>query len=331
MRGCLVHGGADDRPDHEQNLIICGMKWLVFLLLSLFFIQAQAQDTAVRVEQKTIVMPMAVIRNNLNVAAFINYVKKDTSFYKAFKNLKVLGFTAINDVKMMDKKGNIKASLNSRTRQVRENGCRQTEIIKEEVTGDYYDGKRQPNYYTGEMYAGIMFVNGRVCGENNIVGANRPGTSGKKGMAKHKEQLKMLFFNPGQRIRGIPLMGDKTAIFDDDMAPYYDYRIENDEYMGLGCYKFSVTVKDSVRGTGKVVIDEMVTWFRDTDLKILGRTYALSYKAGVYDFDVEMEVRMTQFGQYQVPSLIRYKGNWDVVLKKRERGVFTATLFDFKE
>jgi hypothetical protein len=44
-----------------------------------------------------------------------------------------------------------------------------------------------------------------------------------------------------------------------------------------------------------------------------------------------MEVTMTKFGTYTVPSLIRYTGNWKVILKPRERGVFTATLFDFKE
>jgi len=38
---------------------------------------------------------------------------------------------------------------------------------------------------------------------------------------------------------------------------------------------------------------------------------------------------MTQFGSLTVPSILRYTGTWDVALKKRERGVFTATLFDF--
>jgi len=28
--------------------------------------------------------------------------------------------------------------------------------------------------------------------------------------------------------------------------------------------------------------------------------------------------------------LIRYNGNWHVAFKKREHGVFTATLFDYK-
>jgi hypothetical protein len=45
---------------------------------------------------------------------------------------------------------------------------------------------------------------------------------------------------------------------------------------------------------------------------------------------VQMEVSMTKFGGYLVPSLIRYTGNWKAIFKPRERGVFTATLFDFK-
>jgi hypothetical protein len=55
----------------------------------------------------------------------------------------------------------------------------------------------------------------------------------------------------------------------------------------------------------------------------------MSYDAGVYDFDVHMEVQMTHFGEYLVPKLLRYNGNWNVMFKKRERGTFTATLFEF--
>ncbi len=44
-----------------------------------------------------------------------------------------------------------------------------------------------------------------------------------------------------------------------------------------------------------------------------------------------MEVEMTYFNGQLVPKILRYKGNWDVVFKKREKGIFTATLFDFKE
>jgi hypothetical protein len=64
-------------------------------------------------------------------------------------------------------------------------------------------------------------------------------------------------------------------------------------------------------------------------MEVVARNYDMSYDAGVYDFDVHMEVQMTKFGNYLVPKLLRYSGNWDVVFKKRERGMFTATLFDF--
>ena len=74
----------------------------------------------------------------------------------------------------------------------------------------------------------------------------------------------------------------------------------------------------------------MTTWFDDVTYEVVARTYVLSYRAAVYDFKVKMEVEMTHFGKYLVPSLIRYNGNWKAIFKKRERGVFTATLFDFK-
>ena len=44
-----------------------------------------------------------------------------------------------------------------------------------------------------------------------------------------------------------------------------------------------------------------------------------------------MEVEMTRFNDLLVPKILRYKGDWDVIFKKRERAVFTATLFDFNK
>ena len=49
----------------------------------------------------------------------------------------------------------------------------------------------------------------------------------------------------------------------------------------------------------------------------------------IYDFKVNMEVVMTQVGDLTVPSLIKYNGNWKAIFKKRERGIFTATLSNF--
>ena len=65
-------------------------------------------------------------------------------------------------------------------------------------------------------------------------------------------------------------------------------------------------------------------------MEVVSRTYSLSYRAGIYDFDVKMQVEMTHVDSLLVPETMRYKGNFSALTKKRERGEFTATLFDFK-
>ncbi|MEP6675230.1 MAG: hypothetical protein ABJA78_08740 [Ferruginibacter sp.] len=299
-----------------------------FMLLFAQYCDAQQHgDTTITVGKNMILLKEVVVNNKLNVPGFIQKLKDDTSFYKAFRNLHILGFSAINDIRMLKRDGSIKASLTSKTKQIRENGCRKMQVLDEQITGDIYDDDKNFNYYTCQMYASLFFTKDSVCGEDNIVTGKEFSTSGKSGMEKHKEQLKKLFFNPGSKISGIPFISGKTAIFDDDMADKYDMEIDMDKYNGTDCYIFRIKVRSG--SEDDVVIDEMTTWFDEQTNEVLGRNYSLSYDAGVYDFKVQMETQMTHFGKYLVPALIRYNGNWKAVFKDRERGVFTATLFDF--
>ncbi len=305
----------------------------LFFLLPASGIIAQAgdstrlADSVVQVEQKMITLSEVVLKNRLNVPTFIQRIRDDSSFYKAFRNLRILGFSAINDIRMLDAQGRSQAALYSKTRQYRDSSCRRMEVLEEQVSGDFYDEARHYQYYTAQLYASLFFTQGRVCGEDNIVTGKSFSTAGKSGMEKHKEQLKMLFFNPGRRISGLPFMSSKTAIYDDDLADCYDMRIDLEEYNRTSCYVFRQKVKPGREGD--VVVDEMTTWFDDRSFEVVARNYSLSYKALVYDFKVSMEVEMTHAGNLLVPALIRYNGNWKAVFKKRERGVFTATLFDF--
>jgi hypothetical protein len=200
------------------------------------------------------------------------------------------------------------------------------QVLEETTSGDIYDRNKNFNYYTGELYASLFFTKGNICGENNIVKGREFSTSGLGRMEKHKEQLKTLFFNPGKKINGLPFIGGKTAIFDDNMADKYDMSIDLVEYKRTNCYIFKIKAIKS-----GVVIDEMTTWFNDKTFEIVARNYSLSYDAGVYDFNVQMQVEMTKVEELLVPALIRYVGNWKVITKKRERGIFTATLFDFHQ
>ena len=300
-----------------------------FLLLSCSLSNAQEKnDSTILVGKKAITLSEVVVNNKLNVPAFINRIKNDTSFYKAFRNLHILGFTAINDIRMNDADGKIKAGLHSTTKQLRSNNCRSMQTLEEQVTGDIYDENKEFNYYTAKMYASLFFTKDSICGEDNIVTGREFSTAGKTGLEKNKEQLKMLFFNPGKKINGLPFISNKTAIYDDEIADKYDMSIDIVMYKNANCYLFTQKVKPKHKSD--VVIDEMTTWFDDQTFEVVARNYSLSYSAGVYDFKVQMEVVMTTFDEYLVPSLIRYIGNWKAIFKPRERGIFTATLFDFK-
>ncbi len=306
----------------------------IIALFTFLFSFSQKNDTAEIITlSKETMMSEVVIRSDLDVAKFLQRVKDDTSFYKAFRNLRVLGFTSLNDIRMLDKKGKIKASLNSKTKQTRTNGCRSMEVLQEKATGDFYDSKKNFNYYTAELYAGLFFTNGKVCGENNIVSGIERDVRNKKGIEKHKEQLKMMFFNPGKKIPGIPFIGDKVDIFDPSVSQYYNFSIDMDEVNGLDCYVFKIIPKEELTSSqkDKIVFDNITTWFNSKTMEILARNYDMSFNTPVYEFNVHMEVKMKKFENLIVPELLIYNGEWKVAFKKREKGIFTATLFDFKK
>ena len=301
---------------------------IAIMLLFSFTLSAQDKnDTTIKVDGNYITLSEIVVNNKLDVPSFIERVKNDTTFYKAFRNLRIIGYTSLNDIRMLDKKGNTEASLQSKTKQTRTGNCRKMQVMQETSTGDMYDNNHNFNYYTAQMYAGLFFTKDSVCGEDNIVKGHEFSTEGLSGMEKHKEQLKMLFFNPGKKISGLPFISGKTEIFDESMADKYDMNIDLRDFNNISCYVFTIKVKDDKKNG--VVINEMTTWFNEKTFEIVARNYSLSYDAGVYDFNVDMEVQMTKAGDFLVPSLLRYNGNWKAIFKKREHGVFTATLFDF--
>ncbi|MEO6681485.1 MAG: hypothetical protein ABIN48_01550, partial [Ginsengibacter sp.] len=113
---------------------------LLPLTLLLFFSAALfgqgSKDSTILVDNNFITLSEVVVNNNLDVSYFISRVKNDTTFYKAFRNLRILGYDAINDIRMLDKKGNILASLRSKTHQQRKNQCRTMSVLEEKATGD---------------------------------------------------------------------------------------------------------------------------------------------------------------------------------------------------
>lgn len=302
---------------------------LLFLCISISLF-SQEKDTLVTLGGREVTLTAVVIRKGTNVPGFIKRVEEDSTFYKAFKNLRILNYSSINDVRMFDKKGRVESSLYSKTKQWAANGCRVTNVLEEKVTGDYFDRNGTPKYYTGELYASLFFSNDTICGQTNVVGDIARNIKGKKGIDKRKEQLKMLFFNPGKDIPGIPLMGSKVQVFDEKRSDLYDFTVDIQEYKGRTAYVFILKIKDDLSffKRDEVVIDEMTTWFDYTTFEVMERDYKMTYNAGVYKFNVNMHVEIDKLGGMLYPKLIRYDGSWGVLIKGSERGLFTATIYD---
>ena len=303
------------------------------LVISIFTLsQSWAQDTSFQVYNQSFTLADAIVRNNFDYKAILEKIKRDTSFYKAFKTLRTIGYSSFNHIEMYDKNQKMVASLDSKTRQNKIGACRTMDLLEEKTFGNLRNGKGDYNYVTPSLYASLFFTKGQICGENNIVKGKKRTIQG-SGIDKAKEQLKMLFFNPGEKIPGIPMIGNKLDLYDDNAHELYTYRLDYVDYHGKLAYVFEIKPKEDLGFFAKdrVVVDQMITWFNPSTLEVLGRNYSLSYKAGVYDFNVQMEVEMTYTPNgLLVPKILRYKGDWDIVFKKRERGLFTATLFDYK-
>lgn len=301
---------------------------LIFMLVPLVAL-AQQKDSVIVVDGHYIELSDIVVNKGLDVATFIKKVENDTTFFKAFKNLRITGYTVANDIRMLGKNNEVIASLKGETRQVVQNHCRRMDILKQTVTGNFFDKHGDYNYYTAAMYAQLFLTKGTVCNETNIIGNPEIQMDGLSGMARRKAQLKMLFFNPGKRIGGLPLISNKTAIFDNDMIKNYDMKIGYEETSLGPAYVFHIQVKKGRES--RVVINEMTTWFDTENSDVLAKNYSLSYDTGVYDFDVTMNVKMTRVGNLLVPSFISYNGNWKIMTRKREKGIFIANLSDFTQ
>jgi hypothetical protein len=301
--------------------------FLMVLVSSVFWSQkSQAQpETGSKVYQGVILDEVMVkaVQGGFDVKSFIDKIRKDTTFYKAFKTLRLMSYTMYNDIEIVDKKGATKASLNSITKQTVKDRCRSMQVIQEKVAGDFYTRKHDYNYYTAKLYAHLFFTKGTVCNESNVIGPK----VNYKGTAKYEEQLRMLIFNPGQRIYGIPGIGENVAIFEKPTMDKYEFRLYRENYLGDDCYVFKA--KPKANSADDVVVNELKSWIRVSDNAMLARDYSLSYNTWIYDFDVVMRVKLKTVKGQLIPYEISYKGNWHAVTQPREIGTFTAIFTDF--
>jgi hypothetical protein len=262
---------------------------------------------------------------------FIEATKKDTSFHRAFKNIKIYNHLEFTKVLVLRKNSDDetkkeKASLVRKTRHHNVNNKSWVSLIKESTKGKYYKKKGGYKFFTSEMFDKIFYTKDTVFA-TNVVNSRyqqkKPQDRSKK--EKYYEQLKTFMFSPGTGVDGVPVIGDKLNIFSEKMRPLYDFTLEKVNYQdSIPCYLFVCKKKKEVKER-KVVIQYLKTYYDRRTMNIIARKYRIKDSNMLFDFDIRMAVYLQKIGQEYFPTSIKYLGNWDVPFKKRERLTFQIT------
>ena len=78
-----------------------------------------------------------------------------------------------------------------------------------------------------------------------------------------------------------------------------------------------------------LMIKELTTIFDKRNFEILGRYVDMKYSNMLFDFDVQMNIETSYFGEDKLPTKITYQGNWDYPFKKEERASFLIVHKDY--
>ena len=299
-----------------------------FLLLSAFGLRAQQINRFNPDTIRTIVIDSVVnIRSHrLNAQDFIDAVMADTSFYKAFQNMKKYAFTAENRIFTYDKKNRVDGKVYRRLLHSNVNGTHKIEYTAKRDSGNVFKKNGKYQLYTVEMFD-YIFMN--AYNSDFIKAEELPGDI--KGMNEgYKAKLKTLIFTPGRKVTGIPFISSKTEIFGPDMRQFYRYEFARGKYLDtIPVYRFRVIKKPST-ADGDVMIREMTTIFDERTFEILGRYIDMKYSNMLFDFNVQMNIELNNFNGQPLPVKITYQGNWNIPFHKEERASFLIVHKDYK-
>jgi hypothetical protein len=264
--------------------------------------------------------------HRLNAQDFIDAVVADTSFYKAFYNMKKYAFIAENRIFTYDKKNKVDGKIYRKLKHSNVAGAHKIEYIAKRDSGTLYKSNGKYQLYTVEMFD-YIFMN--AYNSDFVKGPSLPGSGGKN--ESYKDKLKTLIFAPGTRVKGIPFISSKTEIFSRDLREYYFYKFSRGTYLdSIPVYIFKVVCKPST-SDGDTMIKEMTTIFDMRNFQILGRYVDMKYSNIFFSFNVQMNIELAKFNNELLPVKITYQGNWDVPFHKVERASFLIVHKDYKK
>lgn len=251
-----------------------------------------------------------------DVPTFVRQVRTDTSFHKAFLNTRFHPHQVISHLAVRGKEERELARSFIRARLVRSGG--HAMLVQDSIreSGRLRDRRGDHRYLTAEMYQEVFFPQGTFRADNTVAGRKLELERGGR-IERYKSELKKFMFDPGSEIASVPFIGDKLALYDASMAPFYTHRIWSDARNGRSCWVFSSDALPE-SDPDDTVIKEMDTWFDQESGLVMARTYRISHRSLVLDFDIRIAVENQLLEGQVVPVMVVYAGDWDIPFAKRE-------------
>ena len=265
--------------------------------------------------------------NEFDIKVFIQRIKDDTTFYQAFKNLQYYPHKAIGNLWVYNRKDKEKASEKISVIQHLNKSLMWQDRKTISSSGKLRTKKGKYRFTTAEMYYNTFFPIDTIPVSTAMTKVrDEPVGNNKK--SKYKHDLKLMMFNPGEDISGVPIVGKKMSIFDDDMVEFYHYKISIINYDGIECYQFSCIAKPEFK-EHKTVTKNLVTVFNKESMAVLNRHYSMRYKSIFFQFDVTINVKNKVENGIIIPQTISYDGYWDIPFKTQETIKFKISNSDY--
>jgi hypothetical protein len=296
------------------------MKIISFLFSFLFLSELIAQDT---------LLPMIFLddieiseeNNGFSVEEFIEYVKKDTTFYMGFKNLRYYTHNFSSELNIFNK-NDIAIGILRKSGLHFSNG-KQAWIELDSIfdSGKIFKRNGDYKFYTPEAFDEVFFPSDTI---NVDLVISKSDESVEE--SQNLRDAKTVGFTIGtadveQKKGG---MSKRLAVFDVDMQKYYDYTIGEIIYNEKECYTFSIKNKENLsdKDIKKALIRNIMSYFDKENFNVIYREYKFVYNSWLISLDMDIKVEMDYVNNKHVPIDISYRGFWDVMFFKPERASF---------
>ena len=259
--------------------------------------------------------------NGFSVEEFIEYVKKDTTFYMGFKNLRYYTHNFSSELNIFNK-NDIAIGILRKSGLHFSNG-KQAWIELDSIfdSGKIFKRNGDYKFYTPEAFDEVFFPSDTI---NVDLVISKSDESVEE--SQNLRDAKTVGFTIGtadveQKKGG---MSKRLAVFDVDMQKYYDYTIGEIIYNEKECYTFSIKNKENLsdKDIKKALIRNIVSYFDKENFNVIYREYKFVYNSWLISLDMDIKVEMDYVNNKHVPIDISYRGFWDVMFFKPERASF---------